>query len=57
MSDPTYDRDTIKQSPVWELAFVLSEIENDNAPIGWSRYIPVAECLFAHYDITEKAST
>jgi len=55
MSDPTYQRDLIDANPVWQLAFTLSEIENDNAPIGWSRYIGKAECLLAAYDITPKA--
>ena len=33
MNDPTYDRDEIRRNPVWELAFVLSEIQNDGAPL------------------------
>lgn len=37
MNDPTYERDKINANPVWELAFSLSEIENDNAPIGWGQ--------------------
>ena len=52
MTDPTYVTEEIKKNPVWDLAFVLSEIQNDNAPIGWSKYIFVAECLLAHYEIT-----
>lgn len=54
MIDPTYDRQAIRDNPEWDLAFVISEIENDNAPIGWSRYIGTAKCLLAHYDITTK---
>ena len=55
MSDPTYERDKIRANPEWDLAFVLSEIENDSAPIGWSRYIGTAKCLLAHYDIKPKS--
>jgi hypothetical protein len=55
MSDPTYDRKAIEANPEWQLAFSLSEIENDNAPIGWSRYIGTAKCLLANYNIKRKA--
>jgi len=41
--DPTYDKELINQNPVWKFAFELSEIENDLAPLGWSKYIPTAE--------------
>lgn len=54
MNDPTYDPEAIKSNPVWQLAFSLSEIQNDNAPIGWGKHIFVAECLLANYDITRK---
>lgn len=54
LPDLTYDRNEINSDPVWKLAFVLSEIMNDNAPIGWSRFIWVAECLLANYEITER---
>ena len=39
MSDPTYVKDEIKANPVWYAAWIWSEIHNDNAPIGWARYI------------------
>lgn len=48
MNDPTYHRESIDANPVWELAFIISEIQNDNAPIGWSEYIPLAEALIAN---------
>jgi hypothetical protein len=51
MRDPTYVKADIEANPVWDLAFVLSEILNDGAPIGWSKYISTAECLLAHYEI------
>lgn len=54
MSDPTYNKTEIKSNPEWELAFSLSEIMNDNAPIGWIRYISTAKCLLANYDIKRK---
>lgn len=52
--DITYVQAEIRANPVWELAFTLSEIMNDNAPIGWTKYVPVAESLLAHYEITPK---
>lgn len=54
MKDPTYNKDEIDAVPEWQLAFSLSEIENDNAPIGWSRYISTAKCLLANYEIKKK---
>jgi len=50
----TYAKEEIDSKPEKELAWVLSEIMNDNAPIGWSKYIWIAECLLANYDITPK---
>lgn len=41
--DPTYDRDQIRMNGTWGIAFIISEMVNDGAPIGWGRYIPLAE--------------
>jgi hypothetical protein len=54
MTDPTYDPIVIEANPTWRLAFSLSEIQNDSAPIGWGKYIWVAECLLANYTIKRK---
>ena len=43
MEDPTYVQSVIQDNPVWKLAFELSELYNDNAPIGWSLYIDAAK--------------
>ena len=56
MNDPTYDRAQIAENPVWDLAFTLSEIQNDNAPIGWGKYIYVAECLLANFNMKRRAT-
>jgi len=45
MNDPTYDRMEIDGDPTWKLAFVLSELDNDNAPLGWGEYISVARAI------------
>lgn len=52
--DPTYEKEKIDADPDWELAFMISEIHNDNAPLGWSRYIPLAQSLRHHYEIKRK---
>lgn len=52
--DPTYNKEEIAANPEWQLAFDLSEIENDGAPLGWSRYIWKAKCLLALYEMTRK---
>lgn len=54
MIDPTYDTDEIKKNKVWYLAYVLAQIKDDNAPIGWSRWITTAECLMHNFNITPK---
>lgn len=54
MADPTYVRAEIDANPEWELAFTLSEIMNDNAPIGWWKYVSPARCLLAAYEIKRK---
>ena len=55
MTDPTYIQEEIEANPEWQLAFVLSEILNDNAPIGWSEHIMTAQCLLAAFDIKRKS--
>lgn len=55
-SDPTYVQSEIDGNPVWALAWTISQIVDDKAPIGWSRHIPTAQCLLAHYDIKRKES-
>ena len=54
MTDPTYVKEEIAHNPAWALAFSLSEIMNDTAPIGWSKYIWIAECLLANFNVTRK---
>ena len=55
LPDPTYVKAEIEANPEWHLAFVLSEIVNDNAPIGWSEQILTARCLLAAFDIKPKS--
>lgn len=56
MSDPTYVKAEIDAKPDWELAFILSEIMNDDAPLGWAKYIGPAQCLInAGYVKKDKA--
>jgi len=57
MVDPTYSRKEIDANPEWRLAFLISEIVNDNAPLHWSTYIYQAECMIANgvvYTVTTK---
>ena len=51
----TYNMEEINKNPVDELAFTLSEIMNDNAPIGWTRYRGHAQCLLDNYEIKRKS--
>jgi len=54
MIDPTYVKAEIEANPEWDIAFVLSEIKNDDAPIGWSKYISTARSLLDVFDIKRK---
>lgn len=54
MDDPTYNVEEINKNPVWQLAYSLSEIMNDDAPLGWAKYIFAAECLLSNYKIERK---
>ena len=54
MYDPTYVKAEIDKRPEWELAFTLSEIQNNNAPIGWGKYIFLAKMILAIYDVKKK---
>jgi hypothetical protein len=47
-ADPTYIRAAIEARADWALAFRLSELDNDSAPIGWAAYIPAAAWLISH---------
>ena len=57
VADPTYVKAAINANPTWQLAFYLSELQNDNAPLGWGNYIWIADCLRANYDIRRKEPT
>lgn len=54
MIDPTMNHDEINAVPEWKLAFELSEVDNDLAPIGWSNYITLANHLIKKYYLEEK---
>jgi hypothetical protein len=45
VNDPTYVKKEIEARPEWRLAFFLSELENDDAPLGWGKYIWKAEAI------------
>lgn len=44
-SDPTYVKAEIDANSRWKLAFELSELDNDDAPIGWFQYINIADWI------------
>lgn len=52
-SDFTYVKEEIESKREWSLAFRLSEVHNDNAPIGWTHYIGLATWLFANFNMTD----
>jgi len=54
--DNTYNQEEINANPVWQLAFSISEHINDEAPIGWNKYIGLAMGLLSNYDIKRKDS-
>jgi hypothetical protein len=56
MSDPTYVLAEINANPEWKLAWQLSEVDNDNAPVGWGRYIILTRWLLTTYDLKERSA-
>jgi hypothetical protein len=46
IADPTYDMEKINADHAWRTAFMLSELFNDNAPMGWGKYIPIVNEMF-----------
>ena len=36
-------KDELERNGTWQIAFTLSEMVNDTAPLGWEKYIPLAE--------------
>lgn len=56
MKDPTYVQAEIEANPVWKLAHLMSEMDNDNAPLGWSEYIPLARLLLEKFVLTERVA-
>ena len=48
---PIYSRPTASLED--RLAHILSEIMNDNAPIGWERYRGPATCLLANQEVRQ----
>lgn len=54
MMDATYDRKEIDSDPISKRAFQISEKENDNAPIGWSKYIPRAKIEIENLEVENK---
>lgn len=55
MDDPTYVKAEIEANPLWNLAWQLSEVDNDMAPIGWGRYINMAQWILNAFDIRKKS--
>lgn len=53
-ADPTYVQKDIEANPDWALAFLMSEIDNASAPIGWGKYIPLASSLRSKFALTSK---
>ena len=56
MNDPTYVMALIDVNPDWKLAFWLSEIDNDAAPIGWFRYYSLARARRATFTMEERST-
>jgi hypothetical protein len=53
-NDPTYVKAEIDANPEWKLAWRLSEVDNDNAPIGWGRYRILARWLLQTFEMKER---
>jgi len=50
-----YEQDKINSNPKLELAWSISQILDDNAPINWWKHKSLATCLLANYKIEKKS--
>ena len=41
------------EDPNERMAYYLSELDNDNAPIGWRRYLPMATSIVRKFDLAK----
>lgn len=55
--DPTYIKSEIDADPIWALAWRLSELDNDNAPIGWYRYTNMSKWLLNTFHMEKREET
>ena len=39
--------------PAEKLAYIISKIHNDNAPLGWESYIPLAKTLIHTFEMSQ----
>jgi hypothetical protein len=51
---PVYAAAEKGKNPVEDLAWLMSELHNDNAPIGWRGYIPLAAALMERFEMKER---
>lgn len=56
MGDPTYIKEQIDNNSTWKLAFKFSEMVNDTAPIGWGKYIYIADYVLTNFEVKEEKS-
>lgn len=57
MPDPTYNKNMIDTDPIWKLAFEMSEMDNNYAPLGWGQYIHLATLIFSKYELRKKLTS
>jgi hypothetical protein len=42
---PTHDKKLIEANGAWHIAWILCQTIDDDAPMGWGKYIPAAQKL------------
>ena len=46
-----FEREVIDANPVLHLAWVIAQIKDDAAPLGWWRHVSFAEMLLDNFEI------
>lgn len=49
-----FERDKIAENPTLQLAWDISQIVDDDAPLKWYKHVFTAKCLLSGYEMKRK---
>ena len=51
LPDPTYNKKEIVKNPAWHIAWIISQCVDDEAPLGWSKRIWIADQIVKELNV------